>query len=157
MADAVKAVRALAGHSESDIYLVYVNRIYRQPLPAPGPGPRLQVGPGGISYPDAFVSGSSIMRGFAFVGVLTTNDLADAHEATHITTDAGHFDLEPAAAGAPGNIDGRNLMQRHALLVGLGVRDSKRLWNRTFANPHQGTTNAAQVDVIRGCRFIRPY
>jgi hypothetical protein len=157
MRDAVNAVRARPGFNENDIYLMYVNRIYRQPLPPPGPGALLRVGPGGISYPDSFVSGSSILRGFAFVGVLTTNDLADAHESTHITTNAGHFDLEAASAGAPGNIDERNLMQRHVLLVGLGVRDSKRLWNRSFANPHQGTTNAAQVDAIRDCRFKRPY
>lgn len=156
------AVRALKGFDPDDIYLVYLAFIYKVPLPiAPQPGkpiPPLQVEDGGLSYADLWTTAASGARGFAFLALYSgISKYADPHETTHITTNFSHYDLGPAGATAPGNIDGRNLMHRFFLAAGAGVRDPKRLWDTAAKNPTQGFTIPAQVTTIRASRFVHPY
>ena len=161
----INVVRGLSSFDPNDLYVVYVSRIYANPVPAPPaalPGPQLQIGPGGISFPDSFTAAGSIARSFTFVGVTTVNVLADAHEMTHVTTDlrnsaGGHFHLQATVGAGPGVIDGKNLMQRFVLISTGAVSDSKRLWDEPFTNA--GITPSAipaQVTAIRGSRFIKP-
>jgi hypothetical protein len=166
MTDICNAVRALASFNANDLYLVYVARIYSAPVPAPSATALLAQGPGGQAFADAFTVAASPALSFAFVGVLSgITEFADTHEATHITTDVpgtiagGHFDLGPAGAVAPGNIDGKNLMHRFFLGNTFGIANPKRLWNDALVNTSQGFTNPAQIDAIRraSSRFIRPF
>jgi hypothetical protein len=69
----------------------------------------------------------------------------------------GHFDLGPAGAGGPGNIDGKNLMHQFFLNNVFGIANPKRLWNDALVNTSQGFTNPAQIDAIRNSRFTRPF
>ena len=164
MSDICNAVRLRAGFNAQDIYVVYVDRIYRAPVPAPSPTALLVQGVGGQAFADAFTVAGSTALSFVFVGVNSgITDFADTHEATHLTTNVagniagGHFDLGALGAGAPGNIDGKNLMHRFFLNSGFGIGNPKRLWNDARANTSQGFTNAAQVDAIRGSRYVRPF
>jgi hypothetical protein len=122
----------------------------------------LAVGPGGIAFPDSFTAAGSSARGFVFIGVNTVNQLADPHEMTHVTTNlrnsaGGHFHLGATVNTGPGNIDGRNLMQRFVLLSTGNVSDSKRLWDEDFTNNNVNpATLPAQVSAIRSSRFVRP-
>jgi hypothetical protein len=166
LSDLVAAVRALPTFDANDLYLVYVRHIYTPPVPAP-PGPGLADDAGGQAFAEAWTPAASGAQGFAFVALDTgITDLADPHEITHITTNVdnaagGHFDLSAAAAVAPGNIDGKNLMNRFFLVSNLGVANPRRLWNRTFNNTARvpNLSNPAQIDRIRrpGDRFLRPY
>lgn len=162
--DIINLIRARADFDANDLYIVYVDRIYATPLPTPpaATGPQLQIGPGGTSFPDSFTAAGSIARSFTFVGVNTVNVLADVHEMTHVTTNlrnsaGGHFHLQATVAAGPGLVDGKNLMQRFALISTGAVTDSKRLWDESFSNA--GITPAAipaQVSAIRASRFIKP-
>jgi GT2 family glycosyltransferase len=161
--DLITAVRAVPGFVPGDISIVCVSRIYSTPLPPPGGN--LGIAAGGQAFPDSFTAGTSLARGFAFVGVDTgITEFADPHEATHITTNlrnaaGGHFDLEAASAVAPGPIDAENLMNRFFLPNGNGVRNPKRLWDDTFTNtnrtPHMVIPK--QVTAIRSSHFTKPY
>jgi hypothetical protein len=172
--DIITAVRALASFNANDLYVVFTNRILSTPLPPPpvvvppNPPPLVAfITGGGESFPDVFTAAGSTARGFGFVSVLDTNNLAEIHEVTHITTDllnaaGGHFDLgAPRPAPGPGNVDGRNLMHRHGLISNGDVKDSKRLWNRQFTNPNYPSplVLAPQIDRIRrvGARFIQNF
>lgn len=163
--DLVNAVRALPTFDANDLYVIYVQRIYATPLPPP-PGPGLVSDAGGIAFPDVITPATSA-RGFAFIALDSgITELADPHEITHLTTNihnaaAGHFDLGAAAAVAPGNIDGKNLMNRFFLASNLGVANPRRLWNRSFTNTARvpNLVNPSQIGRIRrpGHRFLRPY
>jgi hypothetical protein len=162
MDDLTAAVRALPGFDANDLHLVYVAFIFDVPLPAPPAG--LQAGTGGQAFADDWTTAASGARSFAFVGLRSgITLLADPHEATHITTNlsgsiaGGHFDLEPGGAVVPGNIDGKNLMNRHFLAAGGASAEPKRLWDRAFTNASQGFTIPAQVTEIRRRRFTRPF
>lgn len=150
----IKAVRNRpGGHVEDDLYLVFVEQIYRAPVPAP-PG-ALRQGPRGESFPDSWVAATSLTRGFTFVrlrgGVTTTTD---THELTHMTTNlrntaGGHFDI-----GDPR--DTRNLM--HNGTIDNGCLGTKRVWNDPFNNAAiTPSLIPAQVDTIRSSRFVRPF
>jgi hypothetical protein len=163
--DIINAVRALPAFDAQDIYLVYVDRIFSNPVPPPPggpPGAALAMGPGGIAFPDSFTAAGSIARGFVFIGVNTVNQLADPHEMTHVTTNlrnsaGGHFHLGATVGAGPGPIDGRNLMQRFVLISNGNVSDSKRLWDQDFTNNNLNpATIPAQIKAIRGSRFVRP-
>lgn len=159
--DIINRVRAQPSFAANDIYIVCVARVYSTVPPPPGPG--LVTG-GGEAFPDSWTAPGSIARGFGFVGVRATNVLAEVHEATHITTDlrnaaGGHFDLGASNAAAPGPLEGKNLMHRFVLIANGTISDSKRLWNTSFTNTHR-TPNMiipAQIDAIRGSRFVRNY
>jgi outer membrane protein OmpA-like peptidoglycan-associated protein len=164
--DIINVVRARPGFNANHIYIVYVARVFSQiptPIPPP-PGPGLRLG-GGEAFVDSFTPAGSIARGFGFVGVRAVGVLADVHEATHLTTNlrnaaGGHFDLGlPSPAPGPGNIDGKNLMQRHVLIQATGVANSKRLWNAVIRNNNYAPPldNPAQIDAIRASRFVRPF
>jgi len=160
--DVINLIRARADFDANDIYIVYVTKIWSNPIPAPSPTAILAVGPGGISFPDSFTAAGSIARSFVFVGVQTVNSLADPHEMTHVTTNlrnsaGGHFHLEATVNAGPGNIDGRNLMQRFALIGAGNTADSKRLWDENFTNNNiTPATIPAQITAIRASRFVRP-
>jgi hypothetical protein len=117
----------------------------------------LSKGPGGHAFADFVTPAGSPNRGFSFVGLNGTREYADVHEATHITTNFAHFDLQPSSASAPGNIDGKNLMHRFFLTNALGIRNPKRLWNRRIANTPRGFSIPAQIDRIRASRYVRNY
>jgi hypothetical protein len=144
---------------------VYVTKIFNDPVPPPpgGPGKLLQPGPGGIAFPDSFTAAGSIARSFVFIGVQTVNALADPHEMTHVTTNlrnsaGGHFHLQANVNSGPGNIDGRNLMQRFALISNGNTSDSKRLWDEDFTNANLTPAKIpAQISAIRASRFVRPF
>ncbi len=151
----VNAVRALPGFSLNQAYIIIVQRIYRTPLPAP-PGPGLGIAARGQSFPDSWLPAGSDLRSFTFAGPLSgPTDYTETHEATHLTTDlrntaGGHFDI-----GDPR--DTRNLMHS-GTVDGLGVLDTKRLWNTAFNNPAiNPAAIPAQVDTIRASRWVRPY
>jgi hypothetical protein len=160
--DIINAVRARAGFDAGDIQLVMVRRIYNAPV-APPPGP-LASG-GGEAFPDAWTAAGAAARGFAFLGVDSgVTAFADPHEMTHITTDlrnvaGGHFDLGAAAAAAPGNIDGKNLMHRFFLASAGTTSDPKRLWDVAFRNTVRVPPMdlPAQITSIRASRFVRAY
>ena len=170
--DIITEVRNLPSpvFDENDIYIVLINRILSAPLPAPpvvvppNPVPAVVfIDGGGEAFPDSFTATGSTARGFAFVSVLNTNILAEVHEATHLTTNltsasGGHYDLGlPPPALGPGNIDGKNLMQRHVLISNGNVSDSKRLWNTEVTNPNYNPALVipVQIDEIRdNLRFI---
>jgi len=160
--DILNVVRALADFSPDDIYIVYVNNLFDNPVPHPSPHVQLRLDGGGEAFPDSWTAAGSIARSFAFIGVQTVNQFADPHEATHIATNlrnsaGGHFDLGPDAATAPGNIDGRNLMQRFSLIANGNPADSKRLWDRNFTNVNvTPATLPPQITAIRGSRYVRP-
>jgi hypothetical protein len=161
--DIINVIRARADFNDNDVYLVYVTRMFQNPIPAPGPAAVLQAsGAGGEAFPDTWTTAGSVARSFAFLGVRTTNSLAEAHEMTHITTDlrndaGGHFHLQANVNTGPGNIDGRNLMQRFVLIQNGNTADSKRLWDEDFTNAGLSpSTIPAQISAIRGSRFIRP-
>jgi hypothetical protein len=161
--DIINVIRARADFDANDIYLVYVTRLFRNPIPAPGPAAVLQASlAGGEAFPDTWTAAGSVARSFAFLGVRTTNALAEAHEMTHLTTNlrnsaGGHFHLQANVATGPGNIDGRNLMQRFALIQNGNTADSKRLWDEDFTNAGIAPpTIPAQIRAIRGSRFVRP-
>ncbi|HEY3838010.1 MAG TPA: hypothetical protein VGL72_15625, partial [Bryobacteraceae bacterium] len=161
--DIINLIRGRAGFDNNDIYIVYVNRIFANPVPTPGPTAQLAGGPGGISFPDSFTPAGSIARSFVFVGLLTVNQFADPHEMTHVTTNlrnsaGGHFHLEATVNAGPGNIDGRNLMQRFFLIGNGTTADSKRLWDDPFTNNNiSPPTIPAQITAIRTSRFVRPF
>ena len=70
----------------------------------------------------------------------------------------GHFDLGTAAASGPGNIDGRNLMQRFFLIANGNTADSKRLWDEDFTNNNISPAKLpAQIAAIRASRFVRSF
>jgi hypothetical protein len=160
--DVINVVRGQAGFGANDIYIVYVNKIFNTPLPAAGAA-GLTVGPGGTSFPDAWVAANSIARSFVFVGVQTVNQFADPHEMTHMTTNlrnsaGGHFHLGATVNTGPGNIDGRNLMQRFALIANGNTADSKRLWDEDFTNNNITPAKLpTQIAAVRASRFVRPY
>jgi hypothetical protein len=95
------------------------------------------------------------------VGVTTVNVLADVHEMTHITTNlrnsaGGHFHLQANVATGPGVLDGKNLMQRFALISTGAISDSKRLWDRAFTNAGiSPSAIPAQITAIRASRFAK--
>lgn len=159
----INLVRARPDFDINDVYLVYVQRIYDNPVPAPSPTAQLVAGSGGEAFPDTWVAGNSIARSFGFVGLATgITEYADVHEATHITTNlrndaGGHFDLGASAAAAEGPFDGKNLMHRFFLTNARGVANPKRLWNETFRNTQYATAFdiPPQVDGIRASRFVR--
>jgi hypothetical protein len=166
--DIINVVRTLPSFDNNDLYVVYVSRIYANPIPPvppPGgpPGPPLQIGPGGQALPDSWTAAGSTGRSFVFVGVTTVNVLADVHEMTHMTTDlrntaGGHFDLQAPSATSPGLIDGKNLMQRFVLISTNAISDSKRLWDEPFGNADiTPSTIPPQVTAIRASRFIKPF
>ncbi len=175
--DIITAVRNQlgVGFDPNDIFIVFTNRVLSAPVPPPPvvvpPNPPPMVNfttGGGEAFPDSWTTtAGATARGFGFVSVLDTNNLAEIHEATHITTDlnnnaGGHFDLGlPDPAPGPGNVDGRNLMHRHFLISNGDVKDSKRLWNRRFTDANYVPTLvlAPQIDGIRraGARFIRNF
>lgn len=162
--DIINLIRGRADFDANDVYLVYVTKLWSNPIPAApgGPGALLALGPGGISFPDSFTAAGSIGRSFVFVGLQTVNQLADPHEMTHVTTNlrnsaGGHFHLGANVNVGPGNIDGRNLMQRFVLIANGNVSDSKRLWDEDFTNNNLNpTTIPAQIKAIRASRFVRP-
>ncbi|MFN7993071.1 MAG: hypothetical protein U0Q18_05695 [Bryobacteraceae bacterium] len=162
-ADIINLIRGQAGFDSNDIYVVYITRIFNNPVPAPSPTAILAGGPGGISFPDSFTPANSIARSFVFVGVQTVNQFADPHEMTHVTTNlrnsaGGHFHLEASVNAGPGNIDGRNLMQRFVLIANGNVADSKRLWDDDFNNANLTPAKIpAQITAIRASRFVRPF
>ena len=137
-----------------------MNKIWARPLPA-ATG-QLAIGPGGTSFPDSFTAAGEKARSFVFVGLQTVNVMADPHEVTHVTTNlrndaGGHFHLAATVDAGPGNIDGRNLMQRHALIFNSDPKDSKRLWDEDFTNANLSpSTIPAQITAIRKSRFARP-
>jgi hypothetical protein len=161
--DIINAIRNQPGFDANDIYIVYVTRIFNNPVPAPSPTAVLALGPGGASFPDSWCAAGSIARSFVFVGVQTVNQFADPHEMTHVTTNlrnsaGGHFHLEANVNTGPGNIDGRNLMQRFALIANGNTADSKRLWDEDFTNNHLTPAKLpAQITAIRASRFVRPF
>lgn len=166
MSDICNAVRLLPSFDANDIYVVYVARIYQAPVPAPSPTALLVQGAGGQSFADSFTVAGSTALSFVFVGVESAiTEFADSHEVTHLTTNlpgniaGGHFDLGAAGAGAPGNIDGKNLMHRFFLNNIFGIGNPKRLWNDPFTNTNQvpNFTIPAQIDAIRSSRYIRPF
>lgn len=149
----INAVRARAGHVENDLYLVFVERIYRAPVPAP-PGPLVQ-GARGQSFPDSWVAAGAVTRGFTFVGLRGgVTDTTETHELTHMTTNlrnsvGGHFDI-----GDPR--DTRNLM--HNGTIDNGCLGTKRLWNTAFNNAAIAPSAIpAQIDTIRASRFVHPF
>jgi hypothetical protein len=159
----INVIRARADFNANDIYLVYVTRMFAEPIPAPSATAILAAsGAGGEAFPDSWTAAGSVARSFAFLGVNTTNPLAEAHEMTHITTNlrnsaGGHFHLQAAVGTGPGNIDGRNLMQRFVLINNGNTADSKRLWDEDFTNAGIApATIPAQIAAIRGSRFVRP-
>jgi hypothetical protein len=160
----IKLIRARPDFNANDVYLVYVNKIWKNPIPAApgGPGKLLALGPGGTSFPDSFSAAGSLGRSFAFVGLQVTNFMADAHEMTHITTNlrnsaGGHFHLAVNIDDPPGNIDGRNLMQRHVLIANGNISDSKRLWDENFTNSNiSPAVIPPQISAIRASRFVSP-
>jgi hypothetical protein len=162
--DIVGAVRALASFDVNDVYIVIVREIYQTPVPVP-PAIGLARGNGGEAFPDSFTAAGAATRGFTFVAIDSgVTELADPHEATHLTTDlrnaaGGHFDLGAAAALAAGPIDGKNLMHRFFLATGLGTINPKRLWDQGFTNTARvpNMVIPAQITAIRGSRFVRPY
>jgi hypothetical protein len=159
-ADIINVIRARPDFDANDIYLVYVTKIFATPLPTPPA--LLTLGSGGIAFTDSFTAAGSVARSFAFIGIQTVNKFADPHELTHITTDlrnsaGGHFHLEANVNTGPGNIDGRNLMQRFALIANNNPSDSKRLWDEDFTNNNITPAKLpAQIAAIRGSRFVRP-
>ncbi len=162
--DIINVIRAGGDFDAQDIYIVYVNRIFGNPIPAPSATAILPDGPGGISFPDSFSAAGSIGRSFVFVALLDgVSVLADPHEMTHVTTNlrnsaGGHFHLQANVATGPGNIDGRNLMQRFVLISNGDTADSKRLWDTNFTNAGLSpSTIPAQIKAIRASRFIRPF
>ncbi len=160
----INVIRTRADFDANDIYLVYVTKIFANPLPLPpgGPGALLSLGSGGIAFPDSFTTAGSIARSFAFIGVQTVNQFADPHEMTHVTTNlrnsaGGHFHLAASVNTGPGNIDGRNLMQRFSLIANGNSADSKRLWDEQFTNNNLTPAQIpAQITAIRASRFVRP-
>jgi hypothetical protein len=161
--DIIHVIRARSDFNANDVYLVYVSRLFKNPVPAPSATALLEAsGAGGEAFPDSFTAAGSPARSFAFLGVNTTNALAEAHEMTHITTNlrnsaGGHFHLQADVDTGPGNIDGRNLMQRFALIQNGNTADSKRLWDEDFTNNDLSPkTIPAQITAIRGSRFVRP-
>jgi len=160
----INVIRARPDFDSNDIYLVYATKVFANPVPPPpgGPGNLLALGPGGIAFPDSFTAAGSIARSFAFIGVQTVNQFADPHEMTHVTTNlrnsaGGHFHLGANVNAGPGNIDGRNLMQRFVLIANGNVSDSKRLWDEDFTNNNLNpATIPAQIKAIRASRFVRP-
>jgi hypothetical protein len=137
--------------------------MFAEPIPAPSATADLAgSGAGGEAFPDSWTAAGSVARSFAFLGVNTTNPLAEAHEMTHITTNlrnsaGGHFHLQAAVGSGPGHIDGRNLMQRFVLINNGNTADSKRLWDEDFTNAGIApATIPAQIAAIRGSRFVRP-
>ena len=161
----INLIRARPDFDQNDLYLVYVTKIFNDPVPPPpgGPGKLLQPGPGGIAFPDSFTAAGSIARSFVFIGLQTVNALADPHEMTHVTTNlrnsaGGHFHLQANVNSGPGNIDGRNLMQRFALISNGNTSDSKRLWDEDFTNANLTPAKIpAQISAIRASRFVRPF
>jgi hypothetical protein len=160
--DIINVIRNQPGFDANDIYIVYINKIFDNPVPAPSPTAVLTLGPGGISFPDSFTAAGSIARSFVFVGVQTVNQFADPHEMTHVTTNlrnsaGGHFHLGVNVNTGPGNIDGRNLMQRFVLIANGNTADSKRLWDEDFNNNNLSPAKIpAQISAIRASRFVRP-
>ncbi len=153
MQSLIDVVRGRADFQADHVYLVCINRFVDPVNP-----------PGGEALPDAWLAAGSPGMSFAFIGVNSTNDLATAHEATHMTTDlnntaGGHYDLGVPSASAPGPIDGKNLMQRFVLIANGNISDSKRLWNTAATNSHYSPafTIPRQVDAIRAVRFTQPY
>lgn len=161
----INLIRARPDFDQNHIYVVYVNKIWANPIPPSpgGPGHLLSIGPGGISFPDSFSAANSIARSFVFVGLQTVNQFADPHEVTHVTTNlrnsaGGHFHLGANVNVGPGNIDGRNLMQRFALIANGNTSDSKRLWDENFTNNNLvPAVIPAQISAIRASRFVVPF
>ena len=153
--DLINAVRALPTFNINDIYIIFVNRIYR---PITVANPNLATGSRGQSFPDSWLAAGSNLRSFTFVGLMNNpTEYTEVHEMTHITTNlrnsvGGHFDL-PA-----GDLrDDRNLM-RNGTRDGLGVLDTKRLWDTQFNNPAIApAVIPRQINTIRGSRFIRNF
>ena len=161
--DVINIIRARPDFNDNDVYLVYVTRLFRSPIPAPSATAVLQAaGAGGEAFPDTWTAAGSVARSFAFLGVRTTNPLAEAHEMTHLTTDlrnsaGGHYHLQANVNTGPGNIDGRNLMQRFALIQNGNTADSRRLWDEDITNAALSpSTIPAQITAIRASRFMRP-
>ncbi|HEY9639990.1 MAG TPA: hypothetical protein V6C57_05870, partial [Coleofasciculaceae cyanobacterium] len=155
--DLVNAVRALPAFNANDIYIIFLARIYAQPIPAP-PGPGLVAGDRGQSFPDAWTAAGAVTRGFTFVAVNNApTNYTEVHEATHMTTNlrnsaGGHFDL-----GAANVTDRRNLMH-NGTIDGSGILDTKRLWNDRFTNASiTPSVIPPQIDAIRRSRFIRNF
>lgn len=154
--DIMNKVRARLDYNTNDIYIVCVAHIFQNPVPPP-PG-SLRNCCGGHAFADIFTNPGSPNRGFAFVAINSgITEYADVHEASHITTNFGHFDLQPTSAGAPGNIDGKNLMHRFLLRNNLGVSNPKRLWNRNFNNTHTSHIIPAQINRIRASRYVHNF
>lgn len=158
--DLITAVRALASFNASDVYLVFVARIYRPPIPAPTAPPSggLVAGSRGESFPDAWVAAGAASAGFTFVGVRGgVTDFTEVHEVTHVTTNlrnsaGGHFTL-PAA-----DLRDRMNLMRNGTIDTAGVANTKRLWNTDFNNPAVAPPLIpAQIDAIRASRFVRPF
>jgi len=161
--DVIRIIRARPDFDANDIYLVYVTRLFQNPIPAPSLTAVLAAsGAGGEALPDSWTAAGSVARSFAFLGVRTTNPLAEAHEMTHLTTNlrndaGGHFHLGATVNTGPGNIDGRNLMQRFVLINNGNTADSRRLWDENFTNAAlTPSTIPAQISAIRNSRFTRP-
>jgi hypothetical protein len=161
--DIINLIRARPDFDGNDIYIVYITKIFNNPIPPPSATAVLAGGPGGISFPDSWTPANAIARSFVFVGLQTVNQWADPHEMTHVTTNlrnsaGGHFHLQATVGAGPGNIDGRNLMQRFFLIGNGNTADSKRLWDEDFTN--NALTPAkipAQISAIRASRFVRPF
>lgn len=126
----------------------------------------------------AYTQAMVAARGCAFIVAqdLLRNDVAPAHEMTHITTNLnnvadGHFDLEDPDVDrpedlngneTPGHIDGKNLMHRYALNGGApaGVNIPKRLWNHQATNVHRNPNLVipAQIaSILANNTYIRDY
>ncbi|MFH1748264.1 MAG: peptidoglycan-binding protein [Planctomycetota bacterium] len=154
--DIMNAVRALPGYQANDIYIIYVQHIYATLTP----GAALNSAGGGESFPDSWSSVASGARGFGVVALASgVIELADVHEATHLTTNlrnnaGGHYNV---GGGAPGPIEGRNLMHRYYLDNTQGVRNPKRLWNERATDPSDATIIPAQIDAIRASRFVHDF
>jgi len=157
----IQAVRALPNFDQNDVWVVCVSLVYSAPIPA-APGPGLTPG-GGEAFPDAWTAAGGIARSFAFIGDSSgVTEFGYPHEVTHITTNlrndaGGHYDLGPAAAVAPTNLEAKNLMHRFFLPNNQGVLGPKRIWNENRTNTSRGFVLPPQIDAIRGSRFIRPY
>jgi hypothetical protein len=159
----INVIRARRDFDANDIYLVYVTKIFANPVPPPpgGPGALLTLGSGGVAFPDSFTAANSPARSFAFLGIQTVNQFADPHEMTHVTTNlrnsaGGHFHLEATVNTGPGNIDGRNLMHRFPLIANSNTANSKRLWDEDFTNNNLSPAKIpAQITAIRASRFVR--
>ena len=153
--DLINAVRTLPTFDINDIYIIFVNRIY-QPITVANPN--LSTGSRGESFPDSWLPAGSSLRSFSFVGVMNNpTKYTEVHEMSHLTTNlrnsaGGHFDL------AAGDLrDDRNLM-RNGTRDGLGVLDTKRLWDTQFNNPALvPTLIPRQIETIRKSRFIRNF